>query len=119
VASRGDLTVAVSTGGGSPALARRVREDIDDVLGPEYERALDLLTRLRRHLRGQALSSAERRRIFTGLVSSDLLERLRDGDEAGIDRLLAEHAGGTVSLESLGMQLQFRCGTATANRRWR
>ena len=36
--------------GGSPALARRVREDIEHALGPEYERALDVLARLRRHL---------------------------------------------------------------------
>lgn len=106
VARRGDLTVAVSTGGGSPALARRVREDIEDVLGPEYERALDVLARLRRHLRGQPMSTAQRRRILTGLVDSDLLERLRAADVAGVDRLLAQHVGGAVSLASLGAELR-------------
>jgi precorrin-2 dehydrogenase/sirohydrochlorin ferrochelatase len=102
---RGDLTVAVSTAGGSPALARRVREDIEHALGPEYERALDVLARLRRHLQAQSLSSAERQRILSGLVASDLLERLREPDAAGVDRLLAEHAGREVSLASLGAEL--------------
>ena len=106
VVRRGDLTVAVSTGGGSPALARRVRQKIEDVLGPEYERALDVLTRLRRHLRGQAISSAERQRILSGLVASDLIERLRVADVAGVDRLLAQHVGGAVSLASLGAELR-------------
>jgi precorrin-2 dehydrogenase/sirohydrochlorin ferrochelatase len=105
VLQRGDLTVAVSTGGGSPALARRVREDVGRALGPEYERALDVLARLRRHLHTRALSSAERQRILTGLVGSDLLDRLRAPDTGAVDRLLAEHVGGGVSLASLGAQL--------------
>jgi precorrin-2 dehydrogenase/sirohydrochlorin ferrochelatase len=102
---RGDLAVAVSTAGASPALARRVREDIERALGPEYERALDVLARLRRHLQEQPLSAAQRRRILTGLVASELLDRLRDADTAGVDRLLAEHAGEQVSLASLGAAL--------------
>jgi precorrin-2 dehydrogenase/sirohydrochlorin ferrochelatase len=102
---RGDLTVAVSTSGGAPALARRVREDLERLLGPEYERALDVLGRLRRHLQTRAVSSAERQRILGGLVDSDLLDRLRAPDAAAVDRLLAEHAGGDVSLASLGAEL--------------
>ena len=90
---RGDLTVAVSTGGGSPALAGACARTSSAALGPEYERALDVLARLRRHLQAQALSSGERQRILTGLVASDLLDRLREPDAAAVDRLLAEHAG--------------------------
>lgn len=105
IMTRGDLTVAVSTAGGSPALARRLREDIEQALGPEYERALDVLARLRRHLQERPLSTAERQRILTGLVASDLLERLREPDRVGVDRLLAEYAGRDVSLASLGAEL--------------
>ena len=103
---RGDLTVAVSTAGGSPALAKRVRADIEHALGPEYERALDVLARLRRHLQNQSLSADERQRILTGLVASDLLDRLREPDAGAVDRLLAEHAGRDVSLAALGAELR-------------
>lgn len=102
VLRRGGLTVAVSTGGGSPALAGRARDAIGRALGPEWERALDVLARLRQHLQARALPSAERQRILTGLVASDLLERLRQPDAAAVDRLLAEQAGADVSLASLG-----------------
>lgn len=105
VLRRGDLTVAVSTGGGSPALARRAREELEAMLGPEWERALDILARLRRHLRASDLPSGERQRILRGLVASDLLARLRQPDRPAVDRLLAEHAGAGVSLASLGAEL--------------
>jgi len=100
--ARGDLAVAVSTGGASPALARRVREEIQDALGPEFDRAVLVLGRLRERLRKKDLSAAERRQIFTELVESDLLERLRDPDTAAVDRLLERYAGEGVSLASLG-----------------
>lgn len=105
IAERGDLTVAVSTGGASPALARRVRLDIERLLGPEYERALALLSRLRVYLRREQRSFAERQEIFERLLSSELLETLRGDDEKAIDRLLAEHAGAGVSVASLGARL--------------
>jgi precorrin-2 dehydrogenase/sirohydrochlorin ferrochelatase len=105
VVERGDLTVAVSTAGGSPALARRVRREIGSWLGPEYEQALCVLSRLRRRLRSAELSAAERQRVFTGLVESDLLSLLRSKNSAAVDRLLAQHVGGGVSLASLGVSL--------------
>jgi len=102
VLRRGALSVAVSTDGHSPALARRVRDELAAALGPEYARALELLGRLRRHLRARAVPGAERRRILTALVASDLLERLREPDAAAVDRLLAQHAGADVTLAGLG-----------------
>lgn len=105
VLRRGELTVAVSTGGGSPALAARARDDIARHLGPEYERALEILARLRERLQAQDLPSAERQRILRDLVASELLECLRQPDAAAVDRLLAAHAGAQVSLASLGAHL--------------
>jgi len=91
VLTRGDLVVAVSTGGGSPALARHVRQRIADTVGPEYERALVVLARLRERLRDAPLSAEERRQIFSGLVESELIECVREQDDAAVDRVLARH----------------------------
>jgi len=101
IARRGELTVAVSTAGASPAFARRVRQDIEQLLGPEYERALTLLSRLRARLREEQRSFAERQRIFDRLLDSSLLDSLRRGDDAAVDRLLAEHAGEGISAATL------------------
>ncbi len=102
---RGELTVAIATGGGSPALAARVRREIAPLLGPEYGRALDVLARLRRLLRARALPSAERQRILKTLADSELLDRLRAPDPVAVDRLLAEHVGADVTLATLGARL--------------
>jgi precorrin-2 dehydrogenase/sirohydrochlorin ferrochelatase len=106
VMARGDLTVAVSTAGGSPALARRVRRTIEAALGPEYERALTVLARLRERLRRSAISAADRQRIFNSLVESDLLDCLRVGDAVGVDALLARYVGVDYTLASLGMGVE-------------
>ncbi len=36
VVERGDLAIAVSTGGKSPALAKKLRTELEDAYGPEY-----------------------------------------------------------------------------------
>lgn len=103
--TRGDLQVAVSTSGSSPALARRVRQDIENALGPEYDRALVVLACLRRHLEGKGLSIDDRRRILTGLAQSELLEALVEPDCDAVDRLLAHHVGQDASLAHIGARL--------------
>lgn len=48
---RGDLSIAVSTGGASPALARRIRERLEGEFGDEYAALLALVGRARSELR--------------------------------------------------------------------
>ena len=56
VLRRGDLTIAVSTGGGSPALARTVREELETHLGAEYEQLAKLAAEARIEARRRSLS---------------------------------------------------------------
>jgi len=51
VVRRGDLTVAVSTGGASPAVARAVKEELERHLGPEYTTLVEVAGAVRRTLR--------------------------------------------------------------------
>jgi len=83
VVRRGELVVAISTGGASPALARRLREELEQVIGPEYETFVALLREVRQRVMQSEPDPARRRAIFERLVRSDLLDRLRHGDHAG------------------------------------
>ncbi len=53
VLRRGDLLLTVSTGGKSPALARRVKEALAEQFGPEWEDRVETLARRRRELRAE------------------------------------------------------------------
>lgn len=83
---RGPLQVSVSTGGASPTLAVRVRDEIESVIGPEYGRAAEVLGALR-----QQLPAGERRmRAFASLLDGGLVEALRRGDDDRVRRLTEE-----------------------------
>lgn len=73
---RGDLLIAVSTSGKSPALAKKVREALEERFGNEYELLLILMGRLREEILSQRLSQDENRRIFHELVHSPILEAI-------------------------------------------
>ncbi|MBU1040672.1 MAG: bifunctional precorrin-2 dehydrogenase/sirohydrochlorin ferrochelatase [Proteobacteria bacterium] len=77
---RGDLTLAISTGGQSPALAKRIRKDLQEAFGQEYALFLDLMGRLRPLILSLGLDTRVNTEIFRALVGSRLLEALRLGD---------------------------------------
>lgn len=102
VVSRGDLQIAVSTGGASPLLARRVRDEIAGRYGDEYGTVLEILRAVRRKLLTETPKRAYYKRIFEQLAASELPRYCRDGDFAAIDRLLGDIAGNGYSLAELG-----------------
>lgn len=50
VVNRGDLQIAISTGGHSPALAQRLRQELEQQFGPEYARWIERLGEARREM---------------------------------------------------------------------
>jgi precorrin-2 dehydrogenase len=88
VLRRGDLVVAVSTGGASPALARAVRETLEDVITEEYGELTALVAEVRRELRlGDVRPDAT---TWAHALDQELLGLVRAGHrEAARHRLLA------------------------------
>jgi precorrin-2 dehydrogenase/sirohydrochlorin ferrochelatase len=84
VIRRGDLLIAISTSGKSPAMARKIREALADQFGKEYEYFLNIMGRVRMQLLSKDISEDERGRIFHDLVDSDLLELIRKQDIVGV-----------------------------------
>jgi len=78
VVRRGDLQVAVSTGGRSPALASWLRRRFEAEIGPEYEALLDLLATEREGLRASGRSTEGL--DWKSALDSDMLGLIRNGD---------------------------------------
>jgi precorrin-2 dehydrogenase/sirohydrochlorin ferrochelatase len=69
---QGPIAVAVSTGGASPALAQRLRDDIAKVVGPEHERLAHELRALRPWARSHLPTYEARRDYFASVVAEAL-----------------------------------------------
>jgi precorrin-2 dehydrogenase/sirohydrochlorin ferrochelatase len=93
VVQRGDLVITVSTSGRSPALAKKLRRDLQDQFGDEYTVFLDLMGAIRQRLLAEAHAPEEHKPIFERLVHSDILSWIRQGRRNDVDRLLAEILG--------------------------
>ncbi|CAK8715645.1 precorrin-2 dehydrogenase [Candidatus Electronema halotolerans] len=79
VLRQGDLTIAVSTNGRSPALSARIRKRLEADYGPEYAVLLDLLGRIRaQELAGQR-DEVARKNLFANILHADILDWIRNG----------------------------------------
>jgi precorrin-2 dehydrogenase/sirohydrochlorin ferrochelatase len=76
VLSRGDLLIAVSTSGKSPAFARKVRVELERHFGEEYGFFLNLMGNLRKEILSLGLSQQENKSAFEELVNSELLQAI-------------------------------------------
>jgi len=88
VSRQGDLQIAVSTNGRSPAVAAWLRRTLDDQIGPEHATLLTLAADVRAELRDTAGSSESDG--WARAIDDDLLDLLRAGDtDAAWHRLRA------------------------------
>jgi precorrin-2 dehydrogenase/sirohydrochlorin ferrochelatase len=78
VVRRGDLQIAVSTGGRSPALATWLRRRLEGQIGPEYSTLLDLLAAERDTLKAAGRSTEGL--DWQSALDSDMLDLIRTGD---------------------------------------
>ncbi len=98
---RGDLTVAISTGGASPALARKLREELQQHFGSEYRPYLALLQQVRTRVLHERRGHPENAALFHRLVESPLREALTRGDRSRVVAVLKEVLDGVLSPRTL------------------
>jgi precorrin-2 dehydrogenase/sirohydrochlorin ferrochelatase len=79
IVARGDVLIAISTSGHSPALAQRLKREIAARVGQEYAQLADLMSRWRAPVLETIPHQPQRAEIFHRLVESDILDLLRAG----------------------------------------
>jgi precorrin-2 dehydrogenase/sirohydrochlorin ferrochelatase len=88
IVRRGDLTVAISTSGKSPALAKEIRKELEIRFGIEYEALLNMMGRLREEILSRGLSQEENSRMFREIIQSDILKALGRADSQAVESIL-------------------------------
>lgn len=74
---RGKLTLAISTEGASPELAKKIKEDLSGQYGTSYESYLDFLLSCRDRLKKVTLNETEKRRVLRRLLDTDFQDEAR------------------------------------------
>jgi precorrin-2 dehydrogenase/sirohydrochlorin ferrochelatase len=78
VVRRGEVTVAVSTGGGSPALARRMREQLQAEVGEEIGLLAQIMAELRPELLARFPPGEPRLQAALKILDSDILDVIQN-----------------------------------------
>ncbi len=84
VVERGDLQIAISTSGRSPAYAAHLRRELEQQFGEEYALYVDILGQVRRAVREAIPDLEEQKRVYSRILEMGLLSLIRAGrsDEA-------------------------------------
>ena len=90
---QGDLSIAISTGGKSPALAKKIRKDLEKHYGNEYSLLLDILGELRERMIAEGRDSDKNREGFEAVVYSEILDYIRTGRLNEIGALIRRLTG--------------------------
>jgi len=96
-ARQGDLAISVSTAGKSPALARKIRMELEKRYGPEYRVLVDILGAVRPQVLAFGMEQLENEDLFKQLLHDDMEEWIKnknwDSIEKHLRAVLGDRAG--------------------------
>ena len=101
IVRRADLVITISTSGRSPALAKKLRKELELQFGKEYGELLQLMGAIRNKLLSQAHEPEAHRPLFEQLINSDLVDLIRDARTEDINALLSKVLGQGYRYEEL------------------
>ncbi len=87
---RGKMLVTVSTGGGSPAMSKQIRERLELDFGSEYEVVVDFLAMVREDVVNGEVDSSTRQKLFHNLLKVDLLGLVRESNWFDLQMVLLQ-----------------------------
>lgn len=98
---RGDLCIAVSTSGKSPAFAKKLRKDLENLFGDEYGVFLRLMGAIRKKLLETAHTPEAHKPLFEALIHQNLLDMIKNNEKDRINQTLLEVLGPGFDFDAL------------------
>jgi precorrin-2 dehydrogenase / sirohydrochlorin ferrochelatase len=99
---QGDLSIAVSTAGKSPALAKRIRRELETAYGAEYAVLLQIMGTLREIIMAAGRPSVDNRTLFEALLDSPILEEIRQQRWDRVRQMIKDISGIDLDLPEGG-----------------
>ena len=104
VVDRDPLLIAISTSGESPMVARRIRETLEEAVGPEYSLFVSLVGAVRNKLLKERVKSAKKVAVLSELIESPLPAFLACGAKKEANACLRKLLGPGYTLSKLGIR---------------
>ena len=101
IVNRGDLIIAISTSGKSPAFAKSLRKHLEREFGDEYAEFLNLMGAIRQKLLSQDHEPEAHKHLFERLIEKDLVQMIKNGETENINTLLLDVLGEGYELDTL------------------
>jgi precorrin-2 dehydrogenase/sirohydrochlorin ferrochelatase len=100
IVKRGDLVISVSTSGKSPALAKKIRKELEKSFGEEYAKTLDMMGFIRKILLNKAHEPEEHKSVFEKLINSQLCKAIKKKDVNAVKTIICEALGDKYANEA-------------------
>ena len=101
IVNRGNLVIAISTSGKSPAFAKKMRQDLEKEFGEEYDEFLQLMGAIRKKALSEKHEPEAHKHLFEQLINRGLIDMVRNHDEERINSFLFEIFGNGYRFEEL------------------
>ena len=101
IVDRGDLVIAISTSGTSPAFAKKMRTDLEKQFGGEYAEFLRIMGAIRKKLLKNDHEPEAHKNLFEQMINRDLIDMIRNGKKKKINSLLFDILGEGYDLDLL------------------
>jgi precorrin-2 dehydrogenase/sirohydrochlorin ferrochelatase len=98
VIQKGPIKIAISTGGVSPSLSKKMRIDLDRLIGDEYATLALIMGRIRPLVLSGEGGYESHKRIFEVLINSELIDAIRNRDRNLAEDILSEALGEYIDL---------------------
>lgn len=100
----GDLTIAVSTNGTSPAVAAMVKKKLQEQVGDEYRLLLRLMAMVRRQVLSIDDDRQDRKILFQKILHEDIIDWIKTGQWEMLQEHLQHHLGRNLTFDLRPLQ---------------
>jgi precorrin-2 dehydrogenase/sirohydrochlorin ferrochelatase len=101
IVEQGDLVLAISTSGKSPAFAKKLRKDLEKQFGKAYAIFLNLMGAIRDRLLLEKHAPEQHKPLFQKIIHSDIISWIENRQFKKIDRLLFDVLGPGYAVDEL------------------